>query len=54
MERVRCIVCKRKKIVPSEGRIIDGSWVYDKFISKRFWYKWICSFGCYRKLIKNK
>jgi len=53
MVKVRCVCCKREKMVPTEGRIIDGSWVEDKYLSK-YRGRWVCSYGCYQKLLEKE
>jgi len=51
---MKCIVCKREKIFDGEGRIIDGSWIDDGKIEKKYRLKWVCSFPCYRKLLETE
>lgn len=49
---VECVVCGRKKLFPTEGRVIDGSWYNDKYISTKYWGEWVCSYRCYEKLME--
>ena len=49
----KCIVCKREKTFPTEGRYINGDWDDDKHIAKKYWGKWICSYKCYDELVKQ-
>lgn len=53
VEMMECIVCGRKKLFPTEGRVIDGSWYNDKYIPKSYWGEWVCSYRCYEKLIEK-
>jgi predicted nucleic-acid-binding Zn-ribbon protein len=54
MKAVRCIVCNRRKTCQNEGRIIDGFWAEDLKVDKKYWYKWVCCWNCYTKLIKKE
>lgn len=49
----RCVVCGRKKLFATEGRVIDGSWARDGEIDKKYWGSWVCCFRCYEKLIEK-
>jgi hypothetical protein len=46
-----CAQCGRKRMLESEGRIIDGNWHEDKYIPEAFKYAWVCSYQCYTKLM---
>ena len=52
MTKVRCVYCKREKLFPTEGRIIDGSWMRDNYLSK-YKGKWVCSYRCYQELLNS-
>ena len=54
MSREKCVVCRREKSFPSEGRYISGDWVEDKWIPKKYWNKWVCGWGCYRDIFKKE
>jgi hypothetical protein len=47
----KCCVCGRKPTVPSEGRVINGSWVSDHELPRRLWRKWVCSYACYAQAL---
>jgi len=38
-----------KKLFPTEGRVIDGSWLPTKY-----WGKWVCSYRCYEKIDREE
>ena len=50
---MECVVCGRKKLFPTEGRVIDGSWYDDEYIPTKYWGEWVCSYRCYEKLIER-
>jgi hypothetical protein len=52
--KLKCIVCGRQKRVEGEGRIIDGTWVGDENIRRKYWNRWVCSYKCYSVLEKNE
>jgi len=54
MKKIKCCVCKREKKLKEEGRFIDGEWVDDDLIQKRYWGKWVCSYSCYNKMVRKK
>ena len=47
----QCIACKRDRVFPGEGRIIDGSWTDDAKVAKHRG-RWVCGVFCYMDLIK--
>jgi len=54
MKKERCCVCRRAKMFPTEGRIIDGTWHTDVFVDPKYFGKWVCSWSCYCKLLPSK
>jgi len=51
---MKCYVCGRTQICPSEGRVIDGSWENDKHLPDEVKGKWVCCYNCYNKLVRQK
>lgn len=49
----KCFVCNRSQIHPSEGRIADGSWNDDRYLSEEAIGKWFCHYSCYQKCIND-
>jgi hypothetical protein len=49
-----CLICGRSRIGEWEGRVIDGSWVEDALIDKKYWGGWVCSYKCLERLMKKK
>ena len=51
-ECVKCISCGRKKLFLSEGRIINGDWRDDVYLSK-YTGEWVCCYTCYQDLLRK-
>jgi hypothetical protein len=52
--KIFCIVCRREKTFPTEGRVIDMSWSDDVHVPEYLIGKWVCCYNCYAKVITNK
>jgi len=50
-EKVYCAVCGVERKYEGEGRVIDGKYWMDKFLSGRYLGKWVCSHVCYGRLV---
>ena len=49
-----CVVCNRRKVAKTEGRIIDGTWFDDAKLPSNYKGKWVCCNKCYETLVKTK
>jgi len=48
----KCVVCNKKQLTPKEGKVIDGSWQFDRYLID-YKFKWICSWECYSSLLNK-